>query len=76
MSTTRQIEYHIWHAPDGKIHGVGHVPDGAPANHHVIPLPHKGSNQAVTTIVMAEVKDFRTFERALIKDGRIVFETK
>jgi hypothetical protein len=74
-STTRQIEYHIWHAPDGTIRGVGHVPEGVPANLHAIPLVDKGSNLAVATIAMPEVKDVRVFERALMKEGRIVFPT-
>jgi hypothetical protein len=51
------------------------VPDGVPANLHVIPLPNKDSNLAVTTVAVPEVKDLRVFERARMREGRIVFPT-
>ncbi|WBB79126.1 hypothetical protein O7606_23560 [Micromonospora sp. WMMD882] len=67
-----EIEYHVWHTPDGEVRGVGRIAPGAPANLHAVPLEPGHPGLRVTTVRMPEVTDPTFFDGVLLREGRFV----
>lgn len=76
MSREPEIEYHVWHTPDGEVRAVGRLAPGAPSNLGAIPLSPEQPGLQVSIISIPEVDDPTYFERVLLREGRFVDREK